>query len=161
MRQTWNQNQTRLGQIVLYIYMGSWRINVSQPPPLFFYQINAMQPCWADQIIFLDVKNLTDPTQQQIYILICLITRESIHTVHTSKWMSIRTVRGELIPLKHSDTQHILLQVFDEELAVWVPFRVQRVLQRLSDVTLRAHRHLTVRVTLPCIHKHTHNGHLW
>lgn len=33
-------------------------------------------------------------------------------------FLSILTVWGELIPFEHSDTQHVLLQVFDEELAV-------------------------------------------
>lgn len=58
------------------------------------------------------------------------------------------TIWRELVPLKHSDAQHLLLQVSDEELAVGIPLGIQSVLDRLGDVTLGAHGHLTVRVTL-------------
>lgn len=58
------------------------------------------------------------------------------------------TVRRELVPLKHGDTQHILLQVLDKELTVGVPLGVESVLQGLGDVALGTHRHLAVRVAL-------------
>lgn len=58
------------------------------------------------------------------------------------------TVWRELVPLKHGDAENLLLQVLDEELAVGIPLGVQRVLDRLGDVTLGAHGHLAVRVTL-------------
>lgn len=58
------------------------------------------------------------------------------------------TVWRELVPLKHSDAENLLFQVSDEELAVRIPLRVQRVLDCLGDVALRAHGHLTVRVAL-------------
>lgn len=58
------------------------------------------------------------------------------------------TIRRELVPLKHGNTQHLLLQVSDEELAVGVPLGVQSVLDGLGDVALGAHGHLAVRVTL-------------
>lgn len=59
------------------------------------------------------------------------------------------TIGGELVPLEHGDTEDFLLQVSDEELAVGVPLRVQGVLDGLSDVTLRAHGHLAVRIAPP------------
>lgn len=61
---------------------------------------------------------------------------------------SLLTVWRELVPLKHSDAQDLLLQVFDEELAVGVPLGIQSVLDRLGDVALGPHGHLAVRVTL-------------
>lgn len=54
----------------------------------------------------------------------------------------------ELIPLKHSDAQDVLVQVFDEELTAEVPFRVNRVILSPWGVALCSHRQLTVRVTL-------------
>lgn len=39
-------------------------------------------------------------------------------------------IRRELIPLKHGDAEDVLVQVFDEELAAEVPFRVYRVILR-------------------------------
>lgn len=62
---------------------------------------------------------------------------------------SLLTIWRELVPLKHRDAEDLLLQVFDEELAVGIPLGIQSVLDRLGDVTLGAHGHLTVRVTLP------------
>lgn len=53
-----------------------------------------------------------------------------------------------MVPLKHSDAQHVLLQVLDEELTVGVPLGVESVLQGLGDVALGTHRHLAVRVAL-------------
>lgn len=61
---------------------------------------------------------------------------------------SLLTVWRELVPLKHSDAQDLLLQVFDEELAVGVPLGIQSVLDRLGDVALGPHGHLAVWVTL-------------
>ena len=58
------------------------------------------------------------------------------------------TVWRELVPLKHGDAEDLLLQVFDEELAVGIPLGIQSVLDCLGDVTLGAHGHLAVRVTL-------------
>lgn len=62
---------------------------------------------------------------------------------------SLLTIWRELVPLKHRDAEDLLLQVFDEELAVGIPLGIQSVLDRLGDVTLGAHGHLAVRVTLP------------
>lgn len=59
------------------------------------------------------------------------------------------TIWRELVPLKHGDAQHLLLQVSDEELAVGIPLGIQSVLDRLGNVTLGPHGHLAVRVTLP------------
>lgn len=61
---------------------------------------------------------------------------------------TLLTVRRELVPLEHGDAENLLLQVLDEELAVGIPLGIQRVLDRLGDVTLGAHGHLAVRVTL-------------
>lgn len=58
------------------------------------------------------------------------------------------TIWGELVPLKHRDAEYVLLEVFDKELAVGVPLRIEGVLHCLGDVALRAHRHLTVWITL-------------
>lgn len=58
------------------------------------------------------------------------------------------TIWGELVPLKHRDAEHVLLEVFDKELAVGVPLWIEGVLHCLGDVALRAHRHLTVWITL-------------
>lgn len=66
----------------------------------------------------------------------------------TSGGRCLLTVWRELVPLKHSDAEDLLLQVFDEELAVGIPLGIQSVLDGLGDVTLGAHGHLTVRVTL-------------
>lgn len=43
-------------------------------------------------------------------------------------WQGRLTVRGELVPLKHGDTQDVLLQVLDEELTVGIPLGVESVL---------------------------------
>lgn len=59
------------------------------------------------------------------------------------------TVRRELIPVKHGDTEDILIQILNEELAVKVPLGVQGVLHSPRRVALRAHADFTVRVTLP------------
>lgn len=59
------------------------------------------------------------------------------------------TVRRELIPVKHGDTEDILIQILNEELAVKVPLGVQGVLHGPRCVALRAHADFTVRVALP------------
>lgn len=43
---------------------------------------------------------------------------------------SQEVVRGELVSLKHGDTQDVLLQVLDEELTVGVPLGIQCVLHQ-------------------------------
>lgn len=59
------------------------------------------------------------------------------------------TIGWELVPVKHGDTQDILIQVLNEELAVEVPLGVQGVLHGPRCVALRAHADFTVRVALP------------
>lgn len=56
------------------------------------------------------------------------------------------TVWGELVFLKHGDTQDVLVEVFDEELAVKVPLWVQSVADWFGGVALGSHRQLTVRI---------------
>lgn len=56
------------------------------------------------------------------------------------------TVRRELVFLKHSDAQDVLVEVFDEELAVEVPLRAQGVADGARGVALSSHRQLAVRV---------------
>lgn len=58
------------------------------------------------------------------------------------------TIWGELVLLKHRDTQDVLVQVFDEELAVKVPLWVQSVADGSGGVALSPHRQLAVRITL-------------
>lgn len=48
-------------------------------------------------------------------------------------WQGRLTVRGELVPLKHSDTQDVLLQILDEELTVGIPLGVQCVLNQKEE----------------------------
>lgn len=40
------------------------------------------------------------------------------------------TIRRELVPLEEGDTQDVLIQVLNEELAVEVPLGVERVVER-------------------------------
>lgn len=58
------------------------------------------------------------------------------------------TIWWELVFLKHSDTEDILVEVFDKELAVEVPLWVQGVTDWSGGVALRPHRQLTVGITL-------------
>lgn len=58
------------------------------------------------------------------------------------------TVGGELVPVEHGETQHVLVQVLDEELAVEVPLGVQGVGEGPGGVALGAHADFTVRVAL-------------
>lgn len=60
------------------------------------------------------------------------------------------TVWWELVLLEHSDAQDVLVEVFDEELAVEVPLWVQSVADRSGRVALSPHRQLTVRIALTC-----------
>lgn len=60
------------------------------------------------------------------------------------------TIRRELVLLEHSDAQDVLIEVFDEELAVEVPLWVQSVADRSGGVTLRPHRQLAVRIAFTC-----------
>lgn len=56
------------------------------------------------------------------------------------------TVWRELVFLKHSDAQNVLVDVFDEELAVELPLWVQGVADGAGGVALSSHRQLAVRV---------------
>lgn len=56
------------------------------------------------------------------------------------------TVRRELVFLEDGETEDVLVQVPDEELAVEVPLRVQGVADGAGGVTLRPHGQLAVRV---------------
>lgn len=56
------------------------------------------------------------------------------------------TVWRELVFLKHSDAQNVLVEVFDEELAVEVPLWAQGVADGARGVALSSHRQLAVRV---------------
>lgn len=56
------------------------------------------------------------------------------------------TVWRELVFLKHSDAQDVLVDVFDEELAAEVPLWVQGVADGAGGVALSSHRQLAVRV---------------
>lgn len=58
------------------------------------------------------------------------------------------TIWRELVPLKDCDAEHILLQILDKELTVRIPLRIEGVLYGLGDMTLTAHGHFTVWVTL-------------
>ncbi len=49
------------------------------------------------------------------------------------------TVGGELVPLKDGEAEDVLIQVFDEEVAVEVPFGVERVGLMAGRVALSAH----------------------
>lgn len=69
----------------------------------------------------------------------------------------LRTIWGELVPLEHGNAEHVLLEVFDKELAVGVPLGVEGVLYCLGNVALRAHCHLTVGIALSWEDKKTPN----
>lgn len=56
------------------------------------------------------------------------------------------TVWRELVFLEHGDAQDILVEVFNEELAVKVPLWVQRVADGSRGVALGSHRQLTIRI---------------
>lgn len=58
------------------------------------------------------------------------------------------TVWRELVPVEHGETQHILVQVLNEELAVEVPLGVQCVLEGPGGVALGAHADFTIGVAL-------------
>lgn len=49
------------------------------------------------------------------------------------------TVGRELVPLKDGEAEDILMQVFDEEVAVEVPFGVERVGLMAGCVALSTH----------------------
>lgn len=63
---------------------------------------------------------------------------------------ALLTVWWELVFLKHSDAQDILVQVLDKELTVEVPLRVQSVVDRSGGVALSPHGQLAVWITLSC-----------
>lgn len=48
------------------------------------------------------------------------------------------TVRRELVSLKHSDAEDVLLKVLDKKLTVGVPLRVQRVLNKQKQQEMRS-----------------------
>lgn len=55
---------------------------------------------------------------------------------------------GKLVSVEHGETQHVLVKVLDEELAVEIPLGIQGVLEGSGGVALRAHADLTVGVAL-------------
>lgn len=59
-----------------------------------------------------------------------------------------RTVWRELIFLKHSDAQDILVEVVDEKLAAEVPLGVRGITGWTGRVALSPHRQLTVGISL-------------
>lgn len=74
--------------------------------------------------------------------------------LHISEvWLPLKigvlTIRGELILVKHGNTQHVLIKILDEELAVKIPFGVQSIWQHPCSITLRPHADLTVRIAFP------------
>lgn len=58
------------------------------------------------------------------------------------------TIWGKLVSVEHGETQHVLVKVLDEELAVEIPLGIQGVLEGSGGVALRAHADLTVGVAL-------------
>lgn len=60
------------------------------------------------------------------------------------------TIWRKLVSVEHGETEHVLVQILDEELAIEIPLGVQCVLEGPGGIALGAHADLTVRVTLPC-----------
>lgn len=58
------------------------------------------------------------------------------------------TVWRKLVSVEHGETQHVLVQVLNKELAVEVPLGVQCVLEGPGGEALGAHADFTVRVAL-------------
>lgn len=54
----------------------------------------------------------------------------------------------KLVSVKHSETQHILVQILNKELAVKIPLGVQSVLQGSGGVALGAHADFAVWIAL-------------
>ena len=78
-----------------------------------------------------------------------LYTKPNDSLMSAGKLVSLSlTIWWELILLKHSDAQDILVEVFDKKLAVEVPLGVQSVADGPGRVALSPHRQLTVRIIL-------------
>lgn len=75
----------------------------------------------------------------------CRIAMEKAQRKMAACWPT-PTVWRELVFLKHSDAQNVLVEVFDEELAVEVPLWAQGVADGARGVALGSHRQLAVRV---------------